>query len=163
VAEPIVVADAGPVLHLHWVGATSWALPPGVIHVVETVWREIEKYDPAPLSDSRLRRVSLSFAVPPELAPFVLDDGERASLGYALSVRATAELLILTDDRRARSACQELGLPYIGSVGLIIEAHAGQLVPAEKAVQALRALPTVGKLWVHPKILDAAVRTVKGA
>lgn len=33
----IVVADAGPLLHLFWVGATAWALPPQEIAVVEDV------------------------------------------------------------------------------------------------------------------------------
>jgi len=37
----IVVADAGPILHLHWIGSLSWGLPATKIHVVEQVWLEI--------------------------------------------------------------------------------------------------------------------------
>ncbi|MBK6686405.1 MAG: hypothetical protein IPG45_18190 [Deltaproteobacteria bacterium] len=43
----IVVADAGPILHLYWIDGASWALPPQDIFVVDQVWPEIEKFAPA--------------------------------------------------------------------------------------------------------------------
>lgn len=33
----MIVADAGPLLYLFWVGASSWALPPPTIEVVSEV------------------------------------------------------------------------------------------------------------------------------
>ena len=35
-----VVADAGPLPHLYWVGALDWALPRQDIIVVDEVWQE---------------------------------------------------------------------------------------------------------------------------
>jgi hypothetical protein len=52
----IVVADAGPILHLHWIGCLSWGLPPTPIHVVEQVWTEITQHAPQALADPRLER-----------------------------------------------------------------------------------------------------------
>jgi hypothetical protein len=52
----IVVADAGPILHLHWIGCLSWGLPPTPIHVVEQVWLEITQHAPQALDDPRLER-----------------------------------------------------------------------------------------------------------
>jgi hypothetical protein len=52
----IVVADAGPILHLHWIGCLSWGLPPTSIHVVEQVWTEITQHAPQALADPRLER-----------------------------------------------------------------------------------------------------------
>ena len=54
----IVVADTGPVVHLHWVGASSWALPPEPILVVREVWGEIERHAPEALRDPRLVRAA---------------------------------------------------------------------------------------------------------
>lgn len=33
----VIIADAGPLLHLFWVDALAWALPPQEIVVVEAV------------------------------------------------------------------------------------------------------------------------------
>jgi len=52
----IVVADAGPILHLHWIGCLWWGLPPTRIHVVEQVWTEITQHAPRALADPRLER-----------------------------------------------------------------------------------------------------------
>ncbi|MFT5377931.1 MAG: hypothetical protein ACI906_004773 [Candidatus Latescibacterota bacterium] len=52
----IVIADAGPLLHLYWVGVSSWALPSRSIHVVDEVWDEVEKNAPEALKDARLQR-----------------------------------------------------------------------------------------------------------
>ena len=59
----IVVADTGPIVHLHWVGASSWALPPESILVVEEVWVEIERHAPEALRDARLVRAELGIRV----------------------------------------------------------------------------------------------------
>lgn len=45
----IVVADTGPIVHLHWVGASAWALPPEPILVVRQVWDEVERHAPEAL------------------------------------------------------------------------------------------------------------------
>src|SRR3954465_15059281 len=52
----IVVADAGPILHLHWIGCLPWGLPPRRIRVVEQVWTEIIQHAPEALDDPRLER-----------------------------------------------------------------------------------------------------------
>ena len=90
--EEVVVTDAGPILHLHWVDASQWALPDGPIIVVETVWTEIERHEPAALADQRLRRVPDPEATPAELIRADLDPGERAALAYAFLARQTASV-----------------------------------------------------------------------
>lgn len=51
-----VVADAGPILHLHWIGCISWGLPPTAVHIVEQVWIEITQHAEEALGDARFRR-----------------------------------------------------------------------------------------------------------
>lgn len=82
----IVVADAGPLLHLHWVEATTWALPPMAIHVVDAVWSEVHEHDPAALTDPRFMRIA-SPHPRSALGLEGLDAGEAAAITYALAQR----------------------------------------------------------------------------
>lgn len=144
----IVVADAGPLLHLFWVEALPWALPPQEIAVVEDVWREVASYAPDALADQRLKRVALTLSVSPLLAEKRLHTGEAVSLSYALTQAPEEQILILSDDHRARQACRDLALPFTGSIGLIVEAFRAGRVPREVAEAALRDLPGRGHLYV---------------
>src|SRR5689334_1789217 len=129
----IVVADAGPPLHLYWVGASAWALPPQTIDVVDAVWEEVGRHAPGLLRDGRLRHVLQPVAVSPLLSPWRLDPGELAALSYALEQRSQADVLVLCDEREARRACAELSLPVVGSIGLVLEAFRGGRVTLETA------------------------------
>lgn len=144
----IIVADTGPLLHLFWVDALAWALPPQPIFVVETVWREIVSYAPEAVNDTRLQRVSEPAEIPPNLAKQKLDSGERAALAYALTL-PTEKVLILCDEIRGRRACRDLSLTVKGSVGLIIEAMQegrGRLyIKPSVIAQALAAIDAVSK------------------
>jgi hypothetical protein len=62
----IVIADAGLLLHLFWVDASAWALPPRAIHVVPEVWQEVEAHAPDALQDPRVRRVIQLVTVSPQ-------------------------------------------------------------------------------------------------
>jgi hypothetical protein len=120
----IIVADTGPRLHLHWVGACSWALPPKPIDdVVDVVWREVALYAPEALHDAPLRQVASPADRPPESVRFLLDDGEAAAIAYALHAERRHDALLLCDELRARRVCKRLALPVVGSIGLIVEAH----------------------------------------
>ncbi len=81
----IVIADTGPLLHLHWIDALAWALPPQEIAVVDAVWREVARYAPEALQDSRFRRIFDPVSVPASLTDRRLDAGEEAALTYALA------------------------------------------------------------------------------
>ncbi len=105
----IAIADAGPLLHLYWVDASSWALPPRSIDVVDEVWDEVEKHAPEALNDTRLQRVSLSSTLSPLLTDWQLDLGEQTALSYALTRSET--VLVLCNERQARFACAALDLP----------------------------------------------------
>src|ERR1051326_6144400 len=106
----IVIVDAGPPLHLCWVGVSAWALPPQVIDVVAEVWAEVETHAPEALHDPRLRRVIAPSHICPELSPWRVDRGELAALAYAVSQRDQGEVLLLCDEHEARRACAALSL-----------------------------------------------------
>jgi len=155
----VVIADTGPLLHLFWVDALAWALPPQPIFVVEAVRREIVSYAPEALHDARMRHVSTLVEVPDSLATRNLDDGERAALAYALTL-PQEEVLVLCDELRGRRACRDLSLTVKGSVGLIIEAVQEGRATQKTARAALQELPERGRLYVNSKIIAQALTAI---
>lgn len=153
----IVVADAGPLLHLHWVGASGWALPPCSIAVVEDVWREVEMHDVGALVDRRLTRVVAETPLHPEVLRLGMDPGETAALSYALAPQRRAEALLLCDEASARRACAALSLPVVGSIGLILEAFRAGRASRDLAAAALLDLPHKGRLHVRAELLQRAL------
>ena len=92
--------------------------------------------------------------------PGTLDAGEAAAIALALE---HSDSLVLCDDREARRVCAELGIRFIGSVGLIAAAtHEGR-IDIETAIEALKALPTRGRLHVAPELITRAIATIRGA
>mgnify|MGYP001595753722 CR=1 FL=1 len=153
----IIIADAGPLLHLHCVEALTWALPDQPIEVVEEVWTEVEKFAPDALRDSRLHRCVIGQLPARELSRWRLDPGERMALSYALAQRKSSVVLVLCDEREARLACRDLSIPITGSIGLIVEASRAGRVARKIAEDALRALPNRGRLYVEQYLIDITV------
>jgi predicted nucleic acid-binding protein len=153
----IVVADAGPLLHLFWIDGASWALPPQSIEVVQAVWDEVRSHAPGALQDPRLRHVAEPITPSPVLSAWNLDDGEMAALTYALSFQQSDQVLVLCDEQMARRACLAIGLTVVGSIGLIIEAFRASRVPLATAETALRELPGRGRLHVRPQLIEVAL------
>jgi predicted nucleic acid-binding protein len=156
----IVVADAGPVLHLHWIGCLSWGLPPTPISVVEQVWIEIAQHAPEALGDARLNRQVATEIDPVLQDRFSLQLGEAAAIGFALR---HLPALLLTDDEAARRACASVGLDAVGTIGLILEAARSKRVELAEAHRALEALPTQGRLHVTRALLARAIAALRAA
>ncbi len=156
----IIIADAGPLLHLFWVDALDWALPPQEIIVVETVWREVDAYAPDALQDSRLRRTPDMSVIPPLLAARNLDSGEEASLAYALAQSDLSDLLVLSDDLQARRACQQMALPVTGTLGLLSTAFQAGRASKGTAVAALNELPIRGRFYVKPALIARTIENL---
>ena len=150
----IVVADAGPILHLYWIGCLSWGLPSTPVHVVEEVWTEITHHAPQALDDPRLKREPAAEIDPALQAKFALQSGETAAIAFALKHPAS---LLLTDDAAARRACVSIGLAAVGTIGLILEAARSKRVPVDEALRALEQLPNKGRLHVTPELLARAI------
>ena len=155
----IVVADAGPVLHLYWIGCLSWGLPPTTVHVVEQVWLEIERQAPDALQDARLKWNVAPKPEPEWQARFSLDAGELSAIAFAFGHPGA---LLLTDDDAARRACSTLGIAAAGTIGLILEAARAKRVDVSAAVRAREELPTRGRLHISKDLLRVAIGALKG-
>lgn len=150
----IIVADAGPILHLHWVGATSWGLPDQAVHVVEAVWIEISAHAPDALRDNRLVRAVAPAKFPFDASQLSLEPGEASALAFALTQSTP---LLLTDDAAARRACAQLQLASTGTLGLILGAAHAARTSRDEAARALVALPTIGRMHVSAELIASVV------
>ena len=151
------MGDAGPLLHLYWVGASSWALPPAPIDVVDVVWNEVVAYAPEALAGALIRRVEAPVDRSPEVLSLTLDDGDSAAISYAMDPVRRSEALVLCDELRGRRACRRFGLSVVGSIGLIVEAYRAGRVLRGVAVTSLLDLPVRGRLHVTTLLVQAAV------
>jgi predicted nucleic acid-binding protein len=98
-----------------------------------------------------------STTVPASVAEWSLGKGESAVLSLALDVGATAVL----DDRNARRCARTLGVPVIGTLGVILRAKNQGLIPAAGPVvrsvldaglyydseAVLKLLESIGESW----------------
>ncbi len=83
-----------------------------------------------------------------------LDSGERAVLTLA---RKRGDSIVLVDDKRGRSGADALGIPKIGTLGVIIAARKKRLLPALTPV--LHDLMQAG-LYLDTARLQAAAASV---
>jgi predicted nucleic acid-binding protein len=67
-------------------------------------------------------------------------------------------VLVLCDEREARRACTALGLPRVGSVGLILTAFKAGRIERAEAERSLRELPGRGRLYVTAQVIEMAVQ-----
>ncbi len=160
----IWIVDSSPLIVLAKSGQLDLLTAPGRrVLLTESVAREIEA---GASSDPARQVVTAGWgertpdpAVPAELADWVLDAGEEATLALALANRGALAVL---DDGDGRRAAQSLGIPFTGTIGVALQArqsgrvpalftlilafhHAGLFLPSDTALKAV--LATVGETW----------------
>lgn len=162
-----VVVDAGPVIHLSWIGRLDLlehlfeevflppavrdevlAPPPGTLGL-EGIQRA--------LAAGWLRVQAPSGHTPPAPgAPGSLAAGESAALLLAEELGAD---LVLTDDAAARAEARRRGLEVMGTVGVLIEAREQELIPA--AAPLLLELRRLGQ-WFSDELVQAVQEDERG-
>ena len=121
----IWIVDSSPIIALSKAGQRDLLIGPGrEIWIVEAVQREIEagpSGDPARLALSQgWGTRSPSPSIPLALQEWALDAGEEATLALAL---AEPDALVVLDDGDGRRAAKALGIPFIGTVGVVLRAR----------------------------------------
>jgi uncharacterized protein len=158
----IVVADAGPIIHLSRIGRIDLLpalyghllIPVLVYHEVvhkgrgltgsvelqAAAWAETVEHTPDPEMFSRLRSR--------------IDAGEAAAICLAYDRRAD---LILSDDREARELARESGFQVQGTLGILMEAkrhgHISRLSPLLRELKAKRT-------WLSEHLIREVLRQV---
>jgi predicted nucleic acid-binding protein len=175
IARPVgpasLIADASPLVALSLVDRLHW-LPKifGPVHVVGTVLQEVltGQFD---ASESRIRAALdeawLLPVEPDRSSPSrsalqqrpdwkLLDTGEADSILYAMTQsHLPTPPVLLMDERAGRSVCASLGLPVLGTAGLIVLAKERNLVTTAKP--EFERLHQAG-FWLAPEVVRMCLR-----
>lgn len=159
----LVVADAGPIIHLDELGCLDLLNDFNPL-VPFQVWREVRRHRPdlkqAP--SLRLQLVDVAGPVSPSLSAMVesfgLAIGEAAAL--ALIERLNVSLL-LCDDAAARLAAESLGCAVRGTIGIIVRARRRALRSGEEVIALLENLPFHSSLHIKCELLEQVISLVK--
>jgi predicted nucleic acid-binding protein len=162
-APPLVVCDAGPLIHLDELDSLDLLADFPRVLVPQAVWREVELHRPAALLQCpvALERVAVDDALPVDwqvwARALVLHTGEIAALRLA---QAHPGSLLLTDDTAARLAARQLNLEAHGTLGILLRSIRRHQRTRDEAMTILQTLPQRSTLHVKPDLLAEIVREV---
>lgn len=155
----IVVADAGPLIHLDELDSLD-LLDFSEILVPAAVWNEVARHRPMALANRQVHlcrqtEIRASPQVQTLTPVFGLHQGEREALSLCLSHPGA---MLLTDDAAARLAADSLGIAAHGTLGLIVRSVRRKLRTAEQALQLLADVPDRSSLHIRPSLLEQTLR-----
>ncbi|MBN1246934.1 MAG: nucleic acid-binding protein [Anaerolineae bacterium] len=156
------VADAGPLIRLHEIGALHLLAFIDQLHVPDAVWHEVHALGagtapPLETFDNLIRRRLNDDSVKQFIHRHSLEHlhlGEQESL-YVCQEEAIG--LLLTDDLAVRTAAIELNIRPVGSLGVIVRAYRIEALTLGEARQAIRSLQDVSSLFVTNAIVEQAI------
>lgn len=161
---PVVVCDAGPMIHLDEVGCLDLLSDFSEVLEPDAVWAEVQKHRPSALNHPTvtLRRVRPTAAEPPALEALALvlslHTGEWEALRVALEHRPG---LLLTDDTAARLAAGNLGIETHGTIGVLVRAIRRKQRSKSDILAILQSLPALSILHLKRSLLNAVIREVE--
>ena len=163
-ALPVVVCDAGPIIHLDQLACADLLADFPRVVVPEVVWQEVTRHRPDALTREgvRFERTTPAGNLSPELEALIrlltLHRGEQQALQLA---QGELGCILLTDDSAARLAAQSLRLPVHGTIGILVRAIRRQQKTRDEVIALLRSLPVVSTLYIRQSFLDEIIREVE--
>lgn len=162
-SEPVVIADAGPVIHLDELGCLELLADFGKVIIPELVWLEVQRHRPLALSVDHEWLIRQS---PRHYSPIVktltplygLHAGEQEALHLCAEF---GDCLLLTDDTAARLAAKSLGIAAHGSLGILIRAIRRQCLTKSEVLALLREIPERTSLHIRPSLLNTVIADVE--
>ncbi len=157
----LIVADTGPLLHLHQAGALKLLRHFTEVVIAPTVMAELRRHAPeiwAAGVPPWIRLDAPSAAAASRAAKWV--DGELLDPDEAEALAMAAELLpdlFLTDDTAARVMAESLGLVARGSRGVVLYCAATGKVGETEARAHLAALTARSTLWLSATVKQRAL------
>lgn len=163
---PLVVCDAGPLIHLDELEALDLLADFAEVMVPDAVWREVERHRPGALIHPgvTLRRTTPRMAVSPELEAlaqvFSLHTGEWEALRVAMEYRPG---LLLTDDTAARLAAGNLRIATHGTIGILVRAIRRGQRTKDEVLAVLESLPMRSTLHIKRSLLETVISQMESS
>lgn len=161
---PVVICDAGPIIHLDQLACADLLADFQRVIVPEVVWQEVTRHRPDALTREGVpfERTSPVGDFSPELEALIrlltLHRGEQQALQVA---QAEPGCILLTDDSAARLAAQSLQLQVHGTIGILVRAIRRQQKTRDEVIALLRSLPAASTLYIRQSFLDQIIREVE--
>lgn len=158
-----LVADTGPILHLHEAGALHLLPLIGKTVITPVVRAELRIHAPSLWSD-RLPEWVMLQSLSPSAAKRA-EEWQRADLlhgGEAGALAVAGEFKpdwFLTDDAGARLMAESLGIETRGSIGVVLWAAAAGLIQLPEAERLLAGLEQ-SSLWLSARVRMEARRAL---
>ena len=162
--RPLVVCDAGPLIHLDEVGCLDLLADFSAVLIPDAVWHEVQAHRPTALRNPHVTwmRVRPLTPPPPELLAlsqiFSLHRGEWEAIRVSLDHPGA---LFLTDDTAARMAAASLQISAHGSIGILVRAIRRNQRSKEQILAILIRLPANSSLHLKRSLLEAVILEVK--
>lgn len=156
----VPVVDASPLIHLSRAGFLNLlgvlSKPVRVPTAVAEEVRAKGEGDPtaSALASTPWLQIVQDVEEPPELGAWELGRGERAVLAWA---RTQPNALAVLDDREARRCAHALGLPVIGTLGIVVRARRHRLIQHAKPV--IEQLVTHG-MYLREELIEQVLLTI---
>ncbi len=162
--KTIVIADAGPIIHLDELNSLNLLTDFDKIIIPETVWQEVQHHRPQALLNATdlafVRQSALHFSAQVDaLTPlYTLHAGEQEALHLCFEFKNS---LLLTDDTAARLAAKNLGVTAHGTLGILVRAIRQQTLSKLEVLELLHAIPTQTTLHIRASLLTEVISTVE--
>jgi predicted nucleic acid-binding protein len=161
--KAVVVADAGPIIHLDELNSLELLADFGKVIVPETVWHEVQHHRPQALLHTKvnlIRHRAGHFSLQVNaLTPFyTLHAGEQEALHLCLEFKNS---LLLTDDTAARLAAKNLSVIAHGTLGILVRAIRQQTRSKSEVLELLRTIPTQTSLHIRASFLAEVISDVE--
>jgi predicted nucleic acid-binding protein len=164
----LVVADAGPLIHLGETGRLALLVLFGEVIVPDEVWHEsvregrLQAEQLQALPNLSRRRVEplevLNFVAAHRLEHLHAGETECLCLCLKESIR-----LLLTDDLAVREVSARLGITPVGSLGVLVRAFRLGLLTLADAEKAITDLHERSSLFVTRALVDIALGQLRAA
>lgn len=163
-STPVVVCDAGPLIHLDELGCLNLLNDFSQVLIPEQVWQEVERLRPKALNQPSFVAQRIAVDLSEEAAfqalvqTLALNLGEQAALSL---MRAYPEAIFLTDDASARLAAVTLGYRVHGSIGILLRAIRRQQLTRDEVLKILQNLPVQSTLYIKASLLQEIITKLK--
>jgi predicted nucleic acid-binding protein len=154
-----LVADTGPILHLHEAGALHLLPLIGKVYMPPVVIAELRPHSPSlwPGAFPEWAQLQTLSTENQQRAlqwrrAGLLHGGEAESLVLALEIKPD---WFLTDDAAARLMAESLGIEAHGSIGVVLWTAANNLIKKSEAEKYLTGLEQ-SSLWISQKVCGQA-------
>lgn len=159
--DRIVVADAGPIIHLSEVGAIDLIISLGEVIVPTAVALECRKHIPLKSWESyvSVKQLDSSQSINAEMLCKVagLHKGEAEAIVLAELLPHT---IFITDDAAARFYAASLEIEVRGTLGIVLAAVAIKKITSNHGFFILKELRN-SSLWISDKVYNKALNAVK--